>query len=122
MALQLKLIIALALAVGWGSFSTYKWVTNNAIAPLECDNSALTLRISELEASNKIYAGDLKAAYALQDKQEPAGREAEEKVRTVFVPIKEKVSEISVVSCAGVFDQRVRDGLTEAVNAANASR
>jgi hypothetical protein len=121
-SLTLKMGIALLLALSWGSFATFKWITNNATAPIECDNTKLTARISELEAGNKIYADELLAAYELQAQQKPAGREAEERIVRVFVPIKEKVSEISVASCVGVFDQRVRDGLTEAVAAANASR
>lgn len=122
MTLSLKLGLALLLSLGWGSFATFKWVTGNAVAVVECDNTQLNKRISELEASNKTYAADLLAADELQARQKPAGREAEQKIHTVFVPIKEKVSEISVASCAGVFEQRVRDGLTEAVDAANASR
>jgi hypothetical protein len=122
LSLSLKLVVALLLALSWGSFATFKWITNNATAPIECDNTKLTARIKDLEGSNKIYADELLAAYELQAKQKLAGREVEEKVVRVFVPIKEKVSEISVASCVGVFDQRVRDGLTEAVSAANASR
>lgn len=121
MALKLKMI-GLALAL-WSVFATYKWISNNAIAPLECDNSQLNTRIAELEAANLAYAEQLRKAQELSEKQTVLGAQVRTEVRTVFVPVKEKVHEVPVpAGCAGPLPERVQTGLDAAVAAANAAR
>lgn len=119
---QLKLIGLSALLAAYGAFATYQWISNNAIAPLECDNSTLTTRIAELEASNAGYVQELLDAYTMGAKQPVLGNQAKVEVRTVFVPIKEKVDEVPApTGCTGAFPERVLDGAREALAAAKAA-
>lgn len=116
---QLKLALALGLALLYSGFATYKWLSSDTVNELKCDSSALQTELEGLKAANKLLADDLAAAYTLQRNQPVLGDQARNETQQTFAPLQEDVREVRVPYCPGEFEPRVRGALTKAVAAAN---
>ena len=109
------LLIALLVTAGWATLATYQWWT----AAPECDNSKLTTRISELEASITASQAAANDAATQQAKVVDDGNKVAATANQSFAPLKVVTREILVDSCAGSFDDSVRGAVGKAVDLAN---
>lgn len=108
----------LLVLLAWSAFATTMWIRSSATSQLKCDNANLGATVKTLTPA---LAEQRKEPAAKDERIKESDKQIAEVTKT-FKPIQEKVREITYDSCSAALPDRVQLGLSEAVDAANASR